>query len=165
MEGQDYRIGCVLMAAGNSTRFLSNKLNAEFQGKTLYTRALDVIPAEVFYQVVVVTQYWEFSLAAKARGFSAILNEHPEAGLSHTIALGIGALQNVDAILFLVADQPLLRKQSIYNAITLHLANKKHIVAMAFGDRRGNPCMLSYAQDGKELVDVDKTETLYHLIR
>lgn len=193
MEG--YRLGCILMAAGNSERFAGNKLRAEFNGKTLFERALDVIPTEAFYKVVVVTQYEELVEPARLRGFRTQINDHPEAGQSYTIALGIGALQNADALMFMVADQPLLRRQSVQNAIDLHLANPDYIVALAFGERRGNPCifprayfaelfaltgdvggspvirahedrlLLSYVQDGRELVDVDTVETLHDLIR
>ncbi|MDL2258710.1 nucleotidyltransferase family protein [Eubacteriales bacterium OttesenSCG-928-K08] len=189
------RIGCVLMAAGSSERFHSNKLNAMFNGKTLFERALDVVPVEAFYQVLVVSQYMPLIEQAHERGFLAQKNDHPNAGLSHTIALAIGTLHDADALLFLVADQPLLRKQSIRNAISLYRANPDHIIAMAFGERRGNPCifprayfpelfalegdtggmsvikqhedklLLCYAQDGRELMDVDTVDQLYSLIR
>lgn len=195
MDNSETRIGCVLMAAGNSLRFHSDKLAANFNGKTLFARALDVIPEQEFYRVVVVAQSEKHLALARERSFRTVLNEYPDSGLSHTVALGIGALQGADAILFLVADQPLLRKQSVCNALTLYRANPSHIVAMAYGERRGNPCifprayfselfalegdsggrtvmemhednlLLCYVQDGRELVDVDTVEALRDLIR
>ena len=195
MPAANYKIGCILMAAGNATRFESNKLTATFNGRSLFARALDVIPQKAVYRVAVVTQYPELAQSARARGFDVIRNEHPEAGLSHTIALGIGALHDADALLFLVADQPLLRKQSVHNVLALHRANPAYIVSLAFGERRGNPCvfpraffpalfsltgdtggsavikqnedklLLCYAQDGRELHDVDTVEALHALLR
>lgn len=195
MNTDAYRIGCILLAAGNAVRFHSNKLNALFHGRTLFERALDTIPEEAFYRVVVVSQYPALMQQAKARGFEAIFNEHPEAGLSHTIALGIGAAHDADALLFMVSDQPLLRKQSVKNALLLYKANPSNIVVLAYGQRRGNPCifpraffpalfaleadqggstvikanedklLLSYVQDGRELNDVDTLENLHDLIR
>ena len=38
------RIGCVVMAAGNASRFGRNKLAAEVDGKTLLRRALEAVP-------------------------------------------------------------------------------------------------------------------------
>ena len=38
------RIGCVVMAAGNASRFGANKLAAQVDGKTLLRRALEAVP-------------------------------------------------------------------------------------------------------------------------
>ena len=38
-------IGCLVMAAGNGARFGSNKLEASFAGKTLFSIALAAFPA------------------------------------------------------------------------------------------------------------------------
>ena len=35
------RVGCVVMAAGNGTRFGANKLLAEYRGQALIRRALE----------------------------------------------------------------------------------------------------------------------------
>lgn len=37
------RIGCVVMAAGNASRFGANKLAAQVDGKTLLRRALEAV--------------------------------------------------------------------------------------------------------------------------
>ena len=42
------RIGCVVMAAGNARRFGENKLAVQVQGKALFRRALEAVPAERF---------------------------------------------------------------------------------------------------------------------
>ena len=47
-------IGCLLMAAGNASRFGENKLTARFDGQSLFSRALEAIPAGVFVRVTVV---------------------------------------------------------------------------------------------------------------
>ena len=53
------RIGCVLMAAGNSTRFGGNKLLTDFFGKTLIERAMEAIPRDKLCRAAVVSQYDE----------------------------------------------------------------------------------------------------------
>ena len=58
-------------------------------------------------RVVVVSQYAEIEALAAEYGFLAVHNGDPGAGLSHTVALGLAALADCDAVLFQVADQPL----------------------------------------------------------
>ena len=53
------RIGCLIMAAGNASRFGSNKLAAKVDGKMLIEHALETVPREEFARVTVVTQYDE----------------------------------------------------------------------------------------------------------
>ena len=51
------RIGCLVMAAGNASRFGANKLAAELDGRTLIERALDAVPKGTFAAVCVASQY------------------------------------------------------------------------------------------------------------
>ena len=110
-------IGCVVMAAGMSSRFGGNKLAQQWQGKSLIRHALEAVPADKLSATVVVTQYPEVVALAKEFGFTPIVNSHPEYGQSHTIHLGVRALERCDALLFQVADQPLLRRESVARLI------------------------------------------------
>mgnify|MGYP002587740653 CR=1 FL=1 len=103
------RIGCVVMAAGNASRFGRNKLAAEVDGKTLLRRALEAVPPGRFCRVAVVTQYPEAAEAARRFSFTPVKNRHPDWGISHTISLGLDALGDCDAALFLVSDSLLFR--------------------------------------------------------
>ena len=58
-------IGCVVMAAGMSSRFGGNKLAQQWQGKSLIRHALEAVPADRLSAVVVVTQYPEVVALAK----------------------------------------------------------------------------------------------------
>ena len=107
------RIGCVVMAAGNARRFGENKLAVQVQGKALFHRALEAVPAEQFVRTVVVSQYPEVLELAHRMGFVPVPNRHPDWGISHTISLGLGKLPEMDAALFQVADQPLLRRETV----------------------------------------------------
>ena len=128
------------MAAGSASRFGANKLAAMAAGKPLIRRALEAVPAEKLSAVLVVTQYDEVEASARRFGFACLRNEHPEWGVSHTIRLGVEALRAAcDAILFQVADQPLLRRESVAAMIDDYLAHPERIEAMAHGGVRGNP--------------------------
>lgn len=135
------KIGCILMAAGTGSRFGGSKLQSAYAGKPLYEHALLCIPKEEFAGVAVVAQQDEILAAARAQGFTAVYNPHPEDGVSRTIALGMDALPGMDALLFLVADQPLLTRQSVVGELSFYRAHPKNIVAMGYGERRGNPAI------------------------
>ena len=135
------KLGCVVMAAGNARRFGDNKLAALFQGKSLIRRTLEAVPGDVFDRVVVVTQYPKVAELAEEFCFTAVHNEHPDYGISHTIELGLMELNNYDGALFLVSDQPLLRRESIVELVTLWKRHPNKIAALGHGGVRGNPCL------------------------
>ena len=83
------------MAAGNATRFGENKLLAEFMGRPLIEYALRAIPKDAFKRVAVVSQYGPVLDLAGKYGFISVENQDPAAGVSHTIRLGLDALQEI----------------------------------------------------------------------
>lgn len=133
------KIGCLLMAAGNAARFHSNKLLAELNGKPVIRYALEAIPRSAFHRILVVTQYPEVEALARDFGFAHLRNSRPEAGISHTIRLGTEALGDCDAILYMVADQPLLDSAAIERILTVWQARPDSIVGAAHNGRRGSP--------------------------
>ena len=135
------KIGCLVMAAGNSTRYQGNKLAAIFHGKPIIEYALDAVPAERFSVVTVVTQYPEIEKMAAQRGFTVIRNEHPDWGISHTIRLGTEAMRNCNAILYMVADQPLLDDASVERILECWRQHPCNIVGASHNGKRGNPCI------------------------
>ena len=139
--GSSLKIGCVVMAAGNARRFGENKLAAQLRGRSLILRALEAVPAELFGTVVVVTQYPEVMRLAKEFRFAAVHNEHPDWGISHTIELGLTGLRDCDGVMFLVSDQPLLRRESVAELVRLWQRQPDKIAALAHGGVRGNPCL------------------------
>lgn len=139
---KEHSIGCVVMAAGNAARFGENKLFTAVDGKTLIERALDAVPSDALAAVCVVTQYHEVEEMAVRYGFRCVRNDRPEDGLSRTVRLGTEALEGAcDAILYLVSDQPLLRRESIAALLGFYRAHPDKIVGASHGGKRGNPCV------------------------
>ena len=99
-----------------------NKLAVQVQGKALFHRALEAVPAEQFDRTVVVSQYPEVLELAHRMGFVPVPNRHPDWGISHTISLGLGKLPEMDAALGQVADQPLLRRESVGSLSLIHIS-------------------------------------------
>lgn len=129
------------MAAGDARRFGENKLAIEVGGRTLVRRALEAVPGEVFRTVAVVTQYPEVETLAEEFGFLPVRNPHPDWGISHTIRLGLEALGEVDAALFLVSDQPLLRRETISAEVAFFRRHPDKLVGLGHDGVRGNPCI------------------------
>lgn len=188
------KLGCLVMAAGSATRFGENKLTARFEGKMLIERIFEAVPAEKFSSRAVVTQYGEIEALAPQFGFTAVRNDRPELGISRTIRLGLEALKDCDAVLFCVADQPLLRRETIEAEVDFFLEHPANIVALSHKGKRGNPCLfparffpelmalegdngggsviahhedavLLYEAREEELIDVDTPQTLDTLAR
>ena len=135
------KLGCVVMAAGNARRFGENKLAAGVGGRSLILRALEAVPAEEFEAVAVVTQYPEILELAEGFRFAPVRNPHPDWGVSHTIRLGLETLGNLDGAMFLVSDQPLLKRESVEALLDLWRSQPEKIAALAHGGVRGNPCI------------------------
>ena len=136
------KLGCVVMAAGSSSRFGANKLLQAFGGKPLYCRALEAVPQELFFKVCVVTGYTPVAELAEQRGFCAVWNDRPELGVSRTIRLGLAELADCDAVVFMTADQPLLTAKTL-RGLTETYTGLPIIAAAAHDGKRGNPCLFS----------------------
>ena len=152
MEKQ-LKLGCVIMAAGNARRYGQNKLAAQLRGRSLILRALEAVPAKELEAAVVVTQYPAVMDLAEAFRFAAIRNEHPDWGISHTIALGLTALRRCDGVMFLVSDQPLLKRESVAALAQFWKQQPDKLAALAHSSIRGNPCVFP-ARFFPELLDL-----------
>jgi len=130
-------VACVLLAAGAGSRFGGGKLLAEFGGERLFERAMNVLPKELFSRVAVVSG---------CEDILAVRNSAPEKGVSLSIRLGLEAAKPCSAVLFLVCDQPLLRKESVLRILEAGAAHPERIIAPEGPDGRlGNPCLFPAA--------------------
>ena len=139
---QEQACGCVVLASGKGTRFGGGKLHALFRGKPLIQWALSAVPAELTDRTVVVVGDETIRSLARRHGFRTVENNAPEQGISHSIQLGLAPLQEwCGRVLFLMADQPMLRTETIRNALRLSEEATDRIVALAWNGRRRNPCI------------------------
>ena len=91
------KIGIIMLAAGNSRRFGSNKLLYEIQGKPMFCYILDTLydvqknweqlpgEPESCLEVSVVTQYDFIAEQAEKYGFRVYHNLAPERGISSSV--------------------------------------------------------------------------------
>lgn len=106
--------------------------------------------------VILVTQYPEIKKNAEALGARAVWNPHPEQGISSSMKLGLqeaikenphapglSACGEKDACLFLVADQPWIRTETIEALIQTFVNSEWGMAAAAKNGQPGNPCIFS----------------------
>ena len=104
----------LVLAAGASSRFGSNKLLAPLEGRPLLQHALDAVAAAGLADVVVVLgdEAPAIEAAIAWRGERRVVNERPGDGLSSSLRVGLDAAVEVagaDAVLVVLGDQPRLR--------------------------------------------------------
>lgn len=139
------RLGAVLLAAGKSSRFGENKLLYPVEQTPMAGRALHLLSRLLVWKRVVVTGYEEVASLAEAYGISSVFNPHPEQGISRSLQLGMRALSGADGWLFLVADQPWLKAESVNRLIDRWQEDPRHLAALCSGDQIGNPVIFSAA--------------------
>ena len=155
-------ISIVILAAGNSRRFGSNKLFFPIDGIPMYLHTLQkvlLVQKKMKHRissVILVTQYPEIKKNAEALGARVIWNPHPEEGISSSMKLGLlevikekpqaqsfSACRENNACLFLVADQPWIRCHTIEALIRMYTESEKGMAAAAKNGQPGNPCIFS----------------------
>jgi len=137
------KLGVVLLAAGKSERFGSNKLLADFGGEPLICRALEAAKGISAHKACVVTGSEEIAALAQAYGFDVIENPDAHLGQSHSIHLGIAAKQEMEAALLMVCDQPRLTAQSLALLSDAFRVSGKGIACLRDETHMGNPAIFA----------------------
>ena len=132
------QIGCVIMASGLGKRFGGNKLMADFHGAPLIQRALDATVG-LFTHRVVVTRHESVAALCREKNVTVVLHDLPHR--SDTVRLGLEALPDLDACMFLPGDQPLLRRETVAMLLENWKENPDRIVRPAYEDSEGSPVL------------------------
>ena len=156
------KLGLVMLAAGNSRRFGSNKLLYTVDGEPMYRHILSELvkvrkeleTQGIYCSITVVTQYDEIAEDAGKNGVSVLYNLHPDEGISSSLRIGLRKNWDADACLFTVSDQPWLRGETILELIELFLKEGKGIACVQHSGKTGNPCIFSRKYFG-ELMELE----------
>ena len=147
------KLALIMLAAGNSRRFHSNKLLYRIEGAPMYRRILDKLlkvkkrleeeRSGLAVSITIVTQYEEIGKAGEQEGVKVLYNPHPDEGISSSIKLGIKGNREADACLFTVSDQPWLKEDTIRELAELFLDSGKGMASVSREGKLGNPCIFS----------------------
>lgn len=134
-------ISAIILAAGNSSRFGSNKLLHTVNNIPMYQRTVNLIAQLNPAQKIIVTKYPNLYKNISS-DFHIVENYATHLGQSHSMQMGIKKSLQLDTqitgFLFIVSDQPYLTVDSLQKLY--HTWQKNHgICAMAYGQKRGNP--------------------------
>ena len=137
----------IYLAAGLSSRYGSNKLLAEVDGKPMYRHLLDILTVMKEeephrFELVVVTAYDEIEEALQGLPLKVVRNHHQELGTSHSIKLGLEACGEIgrhDHVMFAVADQPYVQEDELFGFIHMYKRSYKGIGVLCWKGEMGNP--------------------------
>ena len=132
------RIGCVIMASGLGKRFGGNKLMADFLGKPMVQTALDATDG-LFTRRVVVTRHKSVADLCRKQNIPVVLHDLPHR--NDTIRLGLEALGELDACMFLTGDQPLLRRETVAKLLENWKQHPDCMVRPIHEDTEGSPVL------------------------
>ena len=132
------RVGCVIMASGLGKRFGGNKLMADFCGKPMIRRALDATEG-LFSARVVVTRHESVAALCREQAVDVVLHDLPHR--NDTVRLGLEALGELDACMFLPGDQPLLRRETVAKLLERWRQDPDLMVRPIHGDTVGSPVL------------------------
>ena len=139
---KNLEIAVILEAAGNSTRYGSNKLLDKMDdGRPMVCNILDAVRELPQSRRILVTQYDE--VAALAPDFQIVINQRPDLGISRSMQLGIEAAGDADAYMFCVCDQPWLTAQTLSRLIETYMSGSAGIVSLAWQGKMCNPKIFS----------------------
>ena len=144
MANKRLTVIAAIMAAGSSSRFGSTKQIAEVSGAPLVRRAVAAARQVCGKEVLTVIGHdLEKVLAALGddSGF-VVVNDNYEQGLGSSIARAARACPDtVDAILVLLADQPLVTAGHLQALVDNWSGNDDEIMATAYSEISGPPVL------------------------
>ena len=134
----DTDIGIIILAAGSSQRYGSDKRTATLpDGTALLSATLANVPDSFTRRVLVLKKEDEDLGSLYADNWQICHAENPETGLASSLCSGIALAGNWPATLIGLGDMPYISTETY---LALQQALKKHdIVIPAFENQRGNP--------------------------
>ena len=136
----------ILLAAGKSVRFNSNKLLHPLIDNTpmlLITaqKLASVLPHSI---VVINSTLKTFTTQLEQLGLRVVINEQADQGMGSSIACGVKASKDANGWLITLADMPYIKTDTL-TLLSEKLTEGSDIIAPQFKQRRGHPVGFSCA--------------------
>ena len=137
------KLGVVVLGAGKSVRFGSNKLLADFEGQPMVCRVMEAAARLDALRFAAVVSCDKVAALAGSHGYDVICNDAPELGQATSIVLGTKGMTDMDAVLFLAGDQPLITAESLQLLAREFERSGKGIACLADETHKGNPAVFA----------------------
>jgi molybdenum cofactor cytidylyltransferase len=145
MKEQQARISLIVLAAGESTRFGSNKLLFKIDGETLIESVVRKGIQSMADEVVVVVGYEADKIveALKDLRCKIVVNHSFKEGQSSSVITGVKSVEDhAKAALILPGDMPLIRVEYINKVIDEYRSTASPLVVASYQGRMGHPILL-----------------------
>jgi len=140
-----HQIFAIVLAAGSSSRYGATKQAAEIDGVPLVQKALQNATRVCGDRVVTVVGHDAATVLRSMHANSGfiVFNEHFESGLGSSITAGVRPCPpETDAVLLLLADQPLVTADHLKALVDRWSGADNEIVASAYAGTEGPPVLM-----------------------
>jgi CTP:molybdopterin cytidylyltransferase MocA len=136
-------IGGIVLAAGAATRFGASKQLVELDGRPLLEHSIRAVTASPVERVVVVLGAGADQVIAgvDSHGAAFVVCDRWDEGQSASLACGLAALSDCEAVLITLGDQPRLAPEAIRRVIAAR-AEGVDAVRATYGGDPGHPVLL-----------------------
>lgn len=133
----------LILAAGSSSRMGKTKQLLPYKNTTLLGWTIQQAKASMANEVVCVlgANAKEIEASIKNDQLNIIYNVNYKKGLSSSIVKGISDLQDKEAILIMLADQPNITKVYLNKFLDSHIKYPNKIIASVYGTTFGVPAL------------------------
>lgn len=138
------RVVGIVLAGGTSSRFgEANKLLADLEGEPLVRYATRTLLRAELAAVIAVVGYDAEAVRTALADMDVRIVRNPdyEEGLSTTVAAGIRAVGDADAVVFLPGDMPAVNPATVTHLIDAYRSGLGTALAAAYDGQRGNPVL------------------------
>lgn len=143
------KLGVVILAAGAATRMGKAKMLLPYGGQTILGHIIEEVQALNPAITCLVTGKYaaEIETLINSNSLKMVPFDNWQAGMSASIQFGLSKLlekqPNIDAVLFVVSDQPFLDRQLLFRMIDAFQQSGKGIVAAQYQQQFGTPVLFS----------------------
>jgi len=136
----------ILLAAGKSQRFNSNKLLHPIINNTsmllvVAKKLAGVLPGSI---VVISPTLKTYTTQLKQLGLQVVINEQAALGMGSSIACGVRASKDASGWLITLADMPYIKTETL-TLLANRLTEGAHMVAPQYKQQRGHPVGFCHA--------------------
>ena len=151
----------LILAAGNSSRMGVSKQLLKWKEANLLQHAMNTVEKVSSQNLVVLgANYSKIKSQIDDKNIRVLCNQNWQKGLGNSISFGIKyikeSLTNIDNVLIMLADQPLIDADFLNQMIETHKLNPKKIICTSYqNERLGVPAIFNkiYFEDLLQLND------------
>ena len=146
-EPRDF-ISLIVLAAGKSSRFGSNKLLSETNGEAMIQRVVKTSLASRASEVVVVVGFEEDKVrrALQSHECRIVSNPEFEKGQASSVMAGVKSVnKHANAVMILPGDVAFIKAEQIDKVIDEYSLDHSSIVVASYRGRMGHPILFDHA--------------------